>query len=127
MNGYELLHGDTWESPPWAIAMAGNPINPADWVVKAQVRRDTEDPTPLHTWTADTIRYGTATVRLKDGTEIVTGTIQLLLTPADWVSLPRKWFGYLDIELASDSTATPTARYTVVRARPFRIVPDIAR
>lgn len=123
------LHGDSWVSPRWAVTMNGAATDLSAWTIQAQARQSTEADTALITWTVagGGIKLGTAQVRLSNGQTITTGTVQLVLAPADFVALPRRWSGVVDVELSSDGTAAPAERRTVVRARKFTITPDVAR
>lgn len=123
------LHGDSWASPRWAVALNGAGTDLAGWHVRAQARQTANSDTTLREWTVDGggIVIGSAEVRLSDDTLITTSTIQLVLRPADWADLPRSWAGVLDVEIASDDTATPDERRTIVPARKFQIVPDVSR
>lgn len=123
------LHGDSWESPRWAVAINGAATDLSVWHIRAQVRRSPDDTHALISWTVDGggIRLGSAEVKLSDGSVLTTGTVQLVLRPADWAGLPRRWDGVVDVELSSDTSATPAERRTIVSARRFRIVGDVAR
>lgn len=123
------LHGDTWHSPRWAVAIDGTPTALSSWHVRAQARATTEAETATFEWTVDGggIILGTATVKLSSGVEITTSTVQLQLRPADWVGKPRRWSGVLDVELNSDTSPTPAERRTVIASRRFIVNSDVAR
>lgn len=123
------LHGDTWHSPRWAVAIDGAPTDLSSWHIRAQARTSPEAEPPVFEWTVagGGIVLGTATVRLRSGVEITTGTVQLRLRPADWLNKPRRWSGVLDVELNSDATPTPAERRTIVKRRRLEVTADVAR
>lgn len=122
------LHGDSWESPQWAIAINGQPTILSNWFIRAQVRQTTDSESPMFSWSVDnnSILIGSAEVRLKSGAIMTTDTLQLIIRPSDWINKPRRWEGVLDVELSSDGSSNPNERRTVVRNRKFKITPDVS-
>jgi hypothetical protein len=118
-------YGDTWESPQWAVAINGQPVDFSVWTVTAQARD--RDGVLLHTWTGDRVVYGSATIRLTGGSLLVTGTVQLLIRPRDWADLPRQWEGAVEVEMTIGPTGNPEERRTIVPARKMRIIGDVNR
>lgn len=122
--------GDSWASPWWAVFINGAVVTPADWVIRAQARKNPATDDALFSWALDTypqLQVGASEVEKRDGTVVTTGAVQLLLRPSDWVGKPASWSGFIDVEFSSDATDNPDFRYTVVRKRPFRIEGDVAR
>lgn len=127
----EAYYGENWESPRWFVAIAGaRPIPPLpEWYFRAQVREHPRAADPVLTFTVagGGIVFGSGTVELSDGTEIVTDWFQLKLAPADWIGRPADWSGVLEVEVSSDNTDTPLQRRTLVRRRRFIVEGDTAR
>lgn len=115
-------YGDSWLSTVWAVAVNGETFVPANWVITAEAKEYPDGPATF-TWTVEGggILVGGATVTLSTGAVLDTGTIQLQMSPADWVGKPTQFDGRLDVRIASDTSAAPTYRYTVVRNCPFRV------
>lgn len=114
-TSWSVRHGDTARSPIWAVAHDdATPIDLALWVVRAQLRRTPTDRLVDYSFTVgDGIDLGVAWVRVADQV-IQTGTVQLYLDPADWVTIPRPYAGVLDVEMASDGSGAPLELYTLV-------------
>ncbi len=126
-GSWDTRHGDSERSSTWAVVTdRGDPIDLNAWVVRAQMRTTRDSPVVDFTFVpGDGIAIGTATIAVA-GKVLTTSTVQLYLAPADWVAVPNPYTGVLDVEMASDSTATPVELYTLVELE-FSAAQDVTR
>lgn len=126
-SAWATRHGDSERSPAWAVLDdAGHGVDLTAWVVRAQMRATRESPQVDFSFLAgDGIAVGSATLAVA-GRVVNTSTVQLYLDPADWADIPNPYTGILDVEMASDSSATPVEVHTLIELS-FTAEEDVTR
>jgi hypothetical protein len=77
----DIIIGDTYRSPRWAVVIAGQAVDLTDgWTVRAQIRQRLGPSTLLHDFTGTGIELGTAAVDVA-GESVSTSTIRLWVPP----------------------------------------------
>lgn len=126
--------GDTWLSEEWAVWIQGAAVDltAPGWLVRAQVRDDARDITPvLAEWSSLTvdpddlgqILIGSVMMEMPDGgPAVTTSTVRLAHSP----TVSRRWgpiAGVIDMEATRrpvpdpDPAAAPVENYTLCRGR----------
>lgn len=124
---WSARHGDTSKTAVWAVLDdLGASVDLSQWVVRAQLRQSKlADIVDAVFTTAHGINIGQTTLSLDSGV-VTTSTVQLYLDPVDWTVIPEAYTGILDVEMASDTTATPLEVHTLVEVS-FTVDEDVTR